>query len=55
MDVTCHITFAKRSLRALTNGLDAHPHRFTVMLLLMVLAAGAGLVAGANAALHALR
>jgi hypothetical protein len=55
MDVTCHITFTKRALRATANWLDAHPKLFTIGLLLAVLGLVGGVVAGAMGAMHALR
>lgn len=55
MEVTCHITFAKRTLRALMLWLDDNPKLFTVIVLLAAL----GLVSGAAmlmlAATHAVR
>jgi serine/threonine protein kinase len=55
MDVTCHITFAKRALRATANWLDAHPKHFTVGLLLAIFGLVGGVAMGAMAAAHALR
>ncbi len=55
MDVTCHITLAKRTLRALTNWLDAHPRLFTVILLLAVVGALTGGVFAVVAAARTLR
>jgi serine/threonine protein kinase len=55
MDVTCHITFAKRALRAVATWLDAHPKLFTVGVGLALLAMAGGLAAGMLAAVRALR
>lgn len=55
MDVTCHITFAKRSLRAIATWLDAHPRLFTMLVLGVLVGLLAGGVLAVQAALHALR
>jgi serine/threonine protein kinase len=55
MDVTCHITFTKRALRAIANWLDAHPRLFTIGVLLVLLGFVGGVGGAIVAVAHALR